>query len=123
MRPRPAFTLIEILVALIIMSGLIAIMIPVIMGQATRGEPTRVAADLNAVSSALAMFRAHTLTLPDDLEDLANPLTPADRQIDGEGQEPGFPGCIGCSWDRGKLRYHEATGITYYLAAPYRQGL
>lgn len=211
MRQRLGFTLIEIMVALIILSGLIAIMFPVVMGQATRGEPTRVAADLSAISSALSMFRAHTLTIPDDLEDLANPLEPDDRQIDGnpystsmrarwrgpyldvpmaragaadplspdsiatgfgafiapvlalydglandslpvtaiadanfvaimirgldasefetlnalvdgEGHEPGTPGCVQCSWARGKLRYDDATGITYFLAAPYRHG-
>jgi general secretion pathway protein G len=208
-RHRPGFTLIEIMVALIILSGLIAIMIPVVMGQATRGEPTRAAADLSAVSSALSLFRAHTLTLPDDLEDLVNPIDAADRQIDGSpyspsmisrwrgpyldvpmglagagdpfsadslatgfrafiapvltlydgltndslpltaiadanyvavmvrgldasefqalndlidgpGQEPGFPGCTQCSWDRGRLRYDGGSGVTYYLAAPYR---
>ena len=80
---RSGFTLIEIMVALMILSGLVAIMIPVVMDQATRGEPTRTAADLSAVASALSMFRAHTLTLPDDLEDLVNPVTTFDRQLDG----------------------------------------
>ena len=80
MRQR-GFTLIEIMVALMILSGLIAIMIPVVMDQSRRGDPTRVGGDLNAISSALSMFRAHVLTVPDDLEDLANPITVTDRQI------------------------------------------
>ncbi len=78
---RRGFTLIEIMVALMILSGLIAIMVPVVMDQSRRGEPTRVAGDLSAVGSALSMFRAHVLTIPDDLEDLANPITFADRQL------------------------------------------
>lgn len=80
---RKGFTLIEIMVTLMILSGLIAIMIPVVMDQSRRGDPTRVAGDLSGVGSALSMYRAHTLTLPDDLEDLANPITAADRQLDG----------------------------------------
>lgn len=80
---RSGFTLIEIMVALMILSGLIAIMVPVVMDQSRRGDPTRVGGDVNAVGSALSMFRAHTLTVPDDLEDLANPVTVADRQITG----------------------------------------
>lgn len=80
---RRGFTLIEIMVALMILSGLIAIMIPVVMDQATRGEPTRTGGDLSAVASALSMFRAHTLTIPDDLEDLVNPIGTFDRQVDG----------------------------------------
>lgn len=79
--PRRGFTLIEIMVALMILSGLIAIMVPVVMDQSKRGDPTRAAGDLSAISSALSMFRAHTLTVPDDLEDLANPITINDRQI------------------------------------------
>lgn len=78
---RRGFTLIEIMVALMILSGLLAIMVPVVMDQSRRGDPTRVGGDVNAISSALSMFRAHTLTVPDDLEDLANPITVADRQI------------------------------------------
>lgn len=80
---RRGFTLIEIMVALMILSGLIAIMVPVVMDQSRRGEPTRVAGDLSAIGSALSMFRAHTLTVPDDLEDLANPITELDRQLNG----------------------------------------
>lgn len=80
---RSGFTLIEIMVALMILSGLIAIMVPVVMDQSKRGDPTRVAGDISAVGSALSMFRAHTQTLPDDLEDLANPITVSDRQING----------------------------------------
>lgn len=80
---RRGFTLIEIMVALMILSGLIAIMVPVVMDQSRRGDPTRVGGDVNAIGSALSMFRAHTLTVPDDLEDLANPITVADRQITG----------------------------------------
>ena len=80
---RPGFTLIEIMVALMILSGLIAIMIPVVMDQATRGEPTRAGGDLSALGSALSMFRAHTLSIPDDLEDLVNPPGVQDRLVDG----------------------------------------
>jgi prepilin-type N-terminal cleavage/methylation domain-containing protein len=208
---RYGFTLIEIMVALMILSGLIAIMVPVVMDQSRRGDPTRLGGDLSAVASALSMFRAHTLTVPDDLEDLANPITFADRQlngaeystsminrwsgpyldtpmeergagdafspdsiqtgfkafispvlalydglandslpaiaaedanfvaimvrglspgefeavndlIDGEAEPAGTPGCIQCSYGRGNLRYDAATGITYYLALPYRFG-
>lgn len=80
---RYGFTLIEIMVALMILSGLIAIMVPVVMDQARRGDPTRLGSDLAAVVSALSMYRAHTLTMPDDLEDLANPITFDDRQLNG----------------------------------------
>ena len=81
---RRAFTLIEIMVALIIVSALLAIMIPVVMDQARRGDPTRTGGDLSAITSALSIFRAHTLTWPDDLEDLVNPITVDDRRITTE---------------------------------------
>lgn len=71
-----------------ILSGLIAIMIPVVMDQATRGEPTRAGGDLSAIGSALSMFRAHTLSLPDDIEDLVNAPTVQDRQLDGLAYSP-----------------------------------
>lgn len=208
---RSGFTLIEIMVALMILSGLIAIMVPVVMDQSRRGDPTRLGGDLSAVGSALSMFRAHTLTAPDDLEDLANPITFGDRQLsgaeysasmlnrwngpyldtpmqergagdpfspdsiqtgfkafispvlvlydglrndslpviaaddanfvalmvrglsaeefealndllDGEAEPEGTPGCTGCSYDRGTLRYDPAQELTYYLALPYRFG-
>lgn len=80
---RAGFTLLEVLVSLIIMSGLLAVLFPVVMDQVGRGEPTRTGADLSAVVSALSMFRANVLTVPDDLEDLANPINEADRQLDG----------------------------------------
>lgn len=206
---RRGFTLIEIMVVLMILAGLIAILVPVVVDQARRGDPTRTGSDLDAISSALSMFRAHTLAAPDDLEDLANPIDALDRQIDGEpystsqlarwdgpyldspmqvqgagdpfspdsiatgfeafiaptfalydglrndslpvtarddanfvavmvrglnaeeferlndlvdgeAELTGSPACVGCSWDRGSLRYDPALAITYYLAMPYR---
>lgn len=85
---RRGFTLIEIMVALMILSGLIAIMVPVVMDQSRRGDPTRLSSDLAGLSSSLAMFRAQTLAIPDDLEDLANPLGLLDRQLDGRPYSP-----------------------------------
>lgn len=81
---RRGFTLIEIMVVLMILAALIAILVPVVMDQARRGDPTRAGSDLNTMASALSMFRAHTLTVPDDLEDLVNPITPTDRRLTGE---------------------------------------
>jgi len=205
---RPGFSLIEVLVALIIVSGMLAVLVPAVLDQVNRSQPTRIGSDLAALASGLSMFRANVLTVPDDIEDLANPIDAADRQldelpysvsqieswrgpyldhpmleegpadpfspdslptgfkafilpqlalfnsvtndslpaalaqdanyaalmisglsdeefedlnrqVDGPAEARGAPGCVACSWDRGKLRRLRADGVAYYLVMPY----
>lgn len=82
---RKGFTLIEILVTLLILSILVAILAPGVIGQLGKEDPVRVAEDLTAIKTGVNLFRLNVRPqFPGDLEDLAfAPSTAGDRDING----------------------------------------
>lgn len=69
-RPDRGFTLIEILVALILIALLIGAVVPSVLNQVTKGETNRLLEDLDAVSTGMQTFRVDVNRWPGDLEDL-----------------------------------------------------
>jgi prepilin-type N-terminal cleavage/methylation domain-containing protein len=55
-RRKAAFTLAEVLVALAIVAGVAAIVLPTIMSQLSRSDPARVAGDASNIKSAVEQF-------------------------------------------------------------------
>lgn len=84
---RGGFTLIEILVALILIALLLGAVVPAVLNQVTKGDTNRVLEDLDAVTSGMQTFRVDTRRWPGDLEDLITAPTPnassTDADIDG----------------------------------------
>jgi prepilin-type N-terminal cleavage/methylation domain-containing protein len=70
------FTLVELLVVLLIVSILIAAIVPVVTRQAETADPVRVANDLQTIRDAIALFQANVGKTPGDLEDLVNVINP-----------------------------------------------
>ncbi|MBW3628446.1 MAG: prepilin-type N-terminal cleavage/methylation domain-containing protein [Gemmatimonadetes bacterium] len=83
------FTLLEILVALVIIGLLVGALVPSTLSQVSRGEHNRLSEDLASLTSAAKMFRLDVQRWPGDMEDLyAAPLaTAADNELTG-GQYP-----------------------------------
>lgn len=88
---RKGFTLIEILVTLLILSILVAILAPGVIGQLGKEDPVRVAEDLTAVKTGISLFALNVRPrFPGDLEDLAfAPSTGGDLDINGSTYSQG----------------------------------
>lgn len=88
---RKGFTLIEILVTLLILSVLVAILAPGVIGQLGKEDPVRVAEDLTAIKTGINLFALNVRPrFPGDLEDLAfAPSTAGDVDISGNTYSPG----------------------------------
>jgi general secretion pathway protein G len=65
-RPGPArgFTLIEIMVVVVIIGLLAAFIVPQVIGQVDQARITKVKGDLQAIETALAMYRLDTARYP-----------------------------------------------------------
>lgn len=80
---RAGVTLIEMLVALVILAILVAAVFPVITAQVEDAEPTRAASDLASLRTAIELFHLNIRpTYPGDIEDLAVAITVADAGVD-----------------------------------------
>ena len=73
---RAGFTLIEVLVTLVLLALLIGVIVPQVVNQLERGDPTRVAADLEAMRSGTKLFRVDVKRLPGSAHQLV--LDPVD---------------------------------------------
>lgn len=71
-KPRSGFTLIELLVVLLILSLLLAVVIPTVTQQSDAADATRVASDLTGLRDAISLFRTNVREFPGDIEDLVN---------------------------------------------------
>ena len=67
---RAGFTLIEVLVTLVLVALLLGVVVPSVIGQLDRGEPTRVTADLEAVREGAKLFRIDVKRFPGTMEQL-----------------------------------------------------
>lgn len=80
---RSGFTLLEILVALVLIGLLVATLVPAVLNQMGRGEVNRVVEDLSAVESASKTFRVDVNRWPGELEDLV--IRPSSTATDVNG--------------------------------------
>lgn len=72
---RAGFTLIEVLVTLVLMALLVGVVVPSVINQLDKGEPTRVAQDLEAIRSGTKLFRVDVKRYPATLEQLTESPT------------------------------------------------
>jgi general secretion pathway protein G len=68
---RGGFTLVEVLVTLVLIALLVGVVLPSVVNQLDRGEPTRVTADLEAIRAGAKMFRIDVKRYPATLEQLS----------------------------------------------------
>src|SRR5687767_7213960 len=86
--PRGGFTLLEILVALVLIGLLVGTLVPTVMSNVGRGELNRVHEDLEAINTAAKTFRVDVQRWPGDLEDVVVQPGAADSVLTG-GVYPG----------------------------------
>lgn len=95
MRPklfsREGFTLIEILVALVILALAIGAIVPSILNQVATGEVNRLLRDMNTVEEGAKSFRVDVSRWPGDLDDLqVQPASSGDLDIHGNTYPAGL---------------------------------
>ena len=83
MRMRAAFTLIEIILSLLILSVITAFLMPEVIDKGDQADGPRVQADLMELATAVELFRLDVGQLAGDIEDLVEPISLADRNIFG----------------------------------------
>jgi prepilin-type N-terminal cleavage/methylation domain-containing protein len=82
---RAGFTLIEVLVALVIIALLVAAVFPTLTKQIDDAEPTRLANDLANIRTGLETFQVNVRETPSDLEDLTIAIAATDSILGGGG--------------------------------------
>ena len=89
---RSGFSLLEILVALVLIGLLVGTLLPSVMGQMGRGELNRVVEDLHSVENGAKAFRVDVNRWPGDLEDLVVGVVAAadDSTLDGQAYPAGL---------------------------------
>ena len=75
---RAGFSLMEILVALVLIGLLVGTLAPSVLAQMGRGEVNRIVEDLRAVEKAAKTFRVDVNRWPSDVEDLTTAITATD---------------------------------------------
>ena len=77
------FTLLEILVALVIIGLLVGTLVPATLSQVSRGEHNRIGEDLHSLETAAKLFRVDVQRWPGDMEDLVTQPTSGDSVATG----------------------------------------
>lgn len=67
---RAGFTLVEVLVTLVLIALLVGVIVPSVIGQLGKGDPTRIMSDLEGVRSGVKMFRIDVKRYPSTIEQL-----------------------------------------------------
>lgn len=84
---RSGFTLLEILVALVLIGLLVGAVVPSVLNQVSRGEVNRVVEDLNSVANATKTFRVDVNRWPGSLEDLVTRPSSAALDVNGRAYQ------------------------------------
>lgn len=82
MKNNRGFTIVEILVALVLIAALAAVLIPSVIGQANRGEINQVMEDSKAIGDAATMFRMDVKKWPATLVQLNTKPTAGDSHLE-----------------------------------------
>jgi general secretion pathway protein G len=106
-RTRTGFTLLEILVALVLIGLLAGALVPSVLNQLSKGEIGRIVEDVVAVDNAAKAFRIDVKRWPGDVEDLfARPElsgSPTDAPLSGSYTAPLVGAWDGPYLERGTL--------------------
>ena len=78
---RDGISLIEVLVAFVLIAVLSATVYPLVIQQLEKASALRVANDLRQIAQGVRTFQANLGVFPSDLEDLFNPVGTADRRL------------------------------------------
>lgn len=83
---RRGFTLIEVLVTTAVIGVLVAVTVPAVTSQISAADPARILSDLVNISAGVDAFASNMspTVQPGDIEDLANPVTTSDQNINSE---------------------------------------
>lgn len=80
-RYRGGFTIVELLVALVVLAVILSITFPVVMQQIERAAAARVVRDLDHLHAGIRMFEGNVLASPKYATHLANPLETVDSAL------------------------------------------
>jgi prepilin-type N-terminal cleavage/methylation domain-containing protein len=98
-RARDGFTLVEVLVAAILVVLFVAAVYPVVLPQVDRGHPARTAERLAALGAAIERFsRDVPGAYPGDVEDLLSPISTADTGVTRAGARARFTPRDSAGW-------------------------
>jgi type II secretion system protein G len=119
-RSRAGFTLVEILVALVLIGLLVGALVPSVLNQLGRGDTNRAIEDLSAIENAVRSFRVDVRRWPGDLDDLViqpviSPAPPADTALVGQG---GYTAGLLQQWNGPYLERVTLTPTDETLASP-----
>jgi type II secretion system protein G len=87
-RSGEGFTLLEILVALVIIGLLVGTLVPATLSQVSRGEHNRISEDLHSLGTAAKLFRVDMQRWPGDMEDLVTVPATGDSVLTGGTYPP-----------------------------------
>lgn len=100
-RSGDGFSLLEILVALVLIGLLVGTLLPSVLGQMGRGEANRIVEDLRAIENAAKTFRVDVNRWPGDLEDLATQISPTSATPPDTvfNSTTGYPAALVSRWE------------------------
>jgi prepilin-type N-terminal cleavage/methylation domain-containing protein len=98
-RRQGGFTLIEILVALILIALLLGAVVPAVLNQVNKGDTNRILEDLDAVTAGIQTFRMDVKRWPGDLEDLIFQPTAASSTADADIDGTAYSAGMVAKWD------------------------
>jgi prepilin-type N-terminal cleavage/methylation domain-containing protein len=81
--PRQGFTLAEVLVAIALIAVLASVLVPTILGQIRKGDPTRMGSDFQAVRGGAEQFVTDVGKLPGTIGQLTTPLNSTGQPLHG----------------------------------------
>ena len=80
-RPKPGFTLVEVLVILAILAILAGVLVPSIANQVTKSDVSRVGTDLGNIRTGIEAFLVDIKRYPGDIEDLISEIDASDNDL------------------------------------------
>lgn len=110
--PRNGFTLLEILVALVLIGLLVGALVPSVLNQVSKGEVNRVAEDIGTIGDAAKTFRVDVNRWPGDLEDLVIAISSTDTDLDNSA----YPAGLQSRWAGPYIEQGEILGDTLVTA-------
>lgn len=89
-RSRQGFTLVEVLVTLAILGALLAVLLPALAGQISKGDATRTANDVVALQTAIGAFSSDVKRYPGRVGHLTTAISASNTDINGVAYPSGL---------------------------------